>query len=107
MLDVEEMERLSDCMEVVEGNGNIINSEFQINSTGKLVTEIDIPASQLSCQESSSILYLAIPIASQARAVNFCNKIDIDSMGPLLEKPEDYVEFHNTLRKLPAYRSRC
>ena len=54
ILGIEKMELYSNCNNRTEGMGNIINKNFKFNMTGKLVTKIEIPESELSCQLESS-----------------------------------------------------
>ena len=107
VLDTEEMEKFTDCMDVISGRGNLINEDFDFEMTGKLVTEIDIPAHEISCRKTSSILYMAVPMPNNFKADIFCNKIDLDSMAPKLESTQDFLDFHTAVNKLSSFRSRC
>ena len=107
VLEKEEMMMYSGCMDIVEGRGNIINADFQFNKTGKLVTDIDIPTEKISCRKMWSYLHLVVHMSSLEGANDLCNKIELNSIGPMIEKAADYIEFSNEILELPAYRSRC
>ena len=103
----EEMERFSGCMDIIEGNGNIINKEFPLNITGKHVTNIEIESTDISCKKMWQYIHLPIHKSSVASANDICNKIEANSIGPKIENEQEYAEFYNAILKLPAYRSRC
>ena len=101
------MEMFSGCLDIVEGNGSIINKDFKFNITGKLVTDLDIPETEISCSKLWSFLYLPIHMTALEGAIDLCNKIEANSIGPKIQKAEDYIDFYNGIHKFPAYRTRC
>ena len=62
MLEKEEFEEVSGCLNLIEGTGNVINKNFSWIITGKLFTEIVVPETEISCKKSWS--YLFIPVLS-------------------------------------------
>ena len=107
VLEKEEMEKFSGCHDIVEGNGNVINKDFNFNITGKLVTNLEIPDTEISCKKMWSFLYLPIHMPSLESASDVCNKLEINSIGPKIDKPEDYIDFYKGIHKFPAYKTHC
>ena len=104
----EEMEKATNCMEIVPSRGNLINDNYEFEIPGSLVTVFDIPdLAEVSCKNMK--YYLHIPVRAEALSEwnDICNKIEINSIAPKVEKPEDYLEFYNSVHTLPAFRKRC
>ena len=92
LLDKEELQKYSDCLEIVEGKGNLINMDFKFNITGSLVKELQIPSSEISCKKSSSHLFIPVRQSALGGAQDICNKIELDSIAPKREKTNGEVE---------------
>ena len=107
MLDKEEFQNFSACLNIVEGKGNIINKDFTFNITGTLVTEQQVPGVEMSCRKSSSHLFIPVRQATLGGAQDICNKIEIDSIAPTISNFEDFKEFYNALYTSPAYKRQC
>ena len=107
VLEKEEMEMFSGCLDLVKVNGNIINEEFEFNITGKLVTNMNIPDSEVSCLKMWSNLYIPVHMAGLGNANDLCDKIEVNSIGPKIVEAKDYIDFYNGILELPAFHSRC
>ena len=107
MLEKDEFEKLSDCLDIVEGNGNIINKNFPFNITGNLVTELEVPDFEISCKKSSSYLFIPVRQSTLDGAQDICNKIEIDSIAPKISDVNEFKSFYDSLQTYPAYRRRC
>ena len=108
VLTDEEMEKATNCMEVIPSRGNLINEDYEFEITGKLVTLFDIPdLAEVSCKNTKYHLHIPVHLGSLSGASDICNKIEMKSIAPKVEKPQDYFEFHNSLQTLPSYRKRC
>ena len=102
------MEKATNCMEVIPSRGNLINEDYEFEITGKLVTLFDIPdLAEVSCKNTKYHLHIPVHLGSLSGASDICNKIEMKSIAPKVEKPQDYFEFHNSLQTLPSYRKRC
>ena len=107
VLEREEMEMFSGCLDIVEGKGNVINKDFEFTVTGKLVTNMEFANTAISCEKMWSILHLPVRMTSLGSANDICNKIEANSIGPKIQDAKDYIDFYTTILKFPAYRTRC
>ena len=96
VLTDEEMEKATNCMEVIPSRGNLINEDYEFEITGKLVTLFDIPdLAEVSCKNTKYHLHIPVHSGSLSGASDICNKIEMNSIAPKVEKPEDYnIGFH-------------
>ena len=81
VLGNEELERFSGCLDIVEGNENVIKRDTAFNITGKLVTKTDIQGTSVSCKKMWSLLHIPFHRASLSGASVICNKIVANSIG--------------------------
>ena len=107
ILEREEFEQFSGCLDIVQGNGNIINNDFNFNITGSIETEIEIPESEISCKKKSSFLFIPVHQGSIDGAQDTCNKIEIDSIAPTIDDYADIVSFFSAIQTYPAFRREC
>ena len=107
ILEKEEFERFSDCLNVVEGRGNMINSDFRFNITGKLITKAAFDTEEISCKRMSLHLPMPFPQADFDSAREFCDKIEKDSIGPRIRSEEDFLSFEAALYQSVIYKTIC
>ena len=104
ILTDQEMTAYSGCHEITSPRGNIVNDETPLNMTGKLVTAIDIPASDVSCENIMYYLHVPVRMGSVRAASDICDKMEDNSIAPRMDSDEGYYEFHNITRSSPAFR---
>ena len=104
ILTDQEMTAYSGCLEITSPRGNIVNDETPLNMTGKLVTAIDIPDSDVSCEDIMYYLHVPVRMGSVRAASDICDKMEDNSIAPRMDSDEGYYEFHNITRSSPAFR---
>ena len=105
ILTDQEMIAYSGCMNITSPRGNLVNDETPLNITGKLVTPIDIPDSDVSCEDMMFYLHVPVRMGSVRAGNDICDKMEDNSNAPRLYNDDDYYEFHNITRSSLAWIS--
>ena len=93
-----ELREKTSCTEVNTEQGNLINNNTTWNLTAELVTLVDVPLEEVSCQKKAEKInaFLPVPKLRKEEALDLCHKFgeDVHIAGQFKSK-EDFDHYYD------------